>query len=82
MFAPDSGIAEDPATGSAAIGLAGAIARFDELPDGVHKRTLEQGFEMGRPSFIQLTLELVQDRLKAVRIGGQAVRVGEGSLRV
>jgi trans-2,3-dihydro-3-hydroxyanthranilate isomerase len=82
MFAPENGIAEDPATGSAAIGLAGVIARYDGLRDGTHKRNIEQGYEMGRPSLIQLTLELAQDRLKAVRIGGHAVRVCEGMLRV
>jgi len=82
MFAPDSGIAEDPATGSAAVALAGAIARFDDLPDGVHKRHIEQGYEMGRPSLIQLTLEISGGRLKALRIGGQAVRVSEGLLSV
>ena len=31
---------------------------------------------------VQLTLEVAQDRLKAVRIGGQAVRVSDGTLRV
>jgi trans-2,3-dihydro-3-hydroxyanthranilate isomerase len=82
MFAPHHGVAEDPATGSAAVGLAGSIARFDELPDGTHKRSIEQGYEMGRPSLIQLTLEVMQERLKAVRIGGQAVRVGDGMLRI
>ena len=82
MFAPENGIPEDPATGSAAIGLAGAIARFDDLPDGIHRRSIEQGYEMSRPSLIQLTLEIVQGRLKAVRIGGQAVRVSEGMLSI
>lgn len=82
MFAPENGIPEDPATGSAAIGLAGAIARFDELPSGTHRRNIEQGYEMGRPSLIQLTLEIAQDRLKNVRIGGQAVRVSEGMINV
>lgn len=80
MFAPESGVAEDPATGSAAIGLAGAIARYDELPDGVHRRYVEQGYEMGRPSLMQLTLEVDQNRLKSVRIGGHAVRVSDGLL--
>jgi trans-2,3-dihydro-3-hydroxyanthranilate isomerase len=82
MFAPENGIPEDPATGSAAIGLAGVINLFDDLPDGSHKRTIEQGFEMSRPSLIQLTLEIASDRLKGVRIGGQAVRAMDGTLHI
>lgn len=82
MFAPENGIPEDPATGSAAIGLGGVIARFDDLPEGSHKRSIEQGLEMNRPSIIQLTLEVAKDRLKGVRIGGQAVRATDGMLRI
>lgn len=82
MFAPAAGVPEDPATGSAAICFAGAIATFDELPDGMHKRVLEQGFEMGRPSNITLTLLVRGGTLDVVRVGGHAVRVVSGQLRV
>jgi len=81
MFAPDSGIAEDPATGSAAAAFAGMVHRFDDLPDGAHRRVIEQGFEMGRPSLINLTLEVHRGALTAVRIGGHAVRVTDGQLQ-
>lgn len=80
MFAPQVGIPEDPATGAAAIGLAGVIHHFDRLPDGTHKRVLEQGYEMGRPSRIALTLMVNGGKLATVRIGGSAVRVCEGTL--
>lgn len=80
MFAPDFGVPEDPATGSAAVIFAGVIQRFDALPDGHHKRVLEQGFEMGRPSIISLTLEVANGELHNVRIGGNAVRVTEGRI--
>jgi trans-2,3-dihydro-3-hydroxyanthranilate isomerase len=80
MFAPDSGIAEDPATGSAAVAFAGVVHRFDALPDGTHKRVIEQGYEMGRPSAIALTIEVGQGKLATVRIGGHAVRVAEGRI--
>jgi trans-2,3-dihydro-3-hydroxyanthranilate isomerase len=80
MFAPEHGVPEDPATGSAAVGFAGVIHRFDALPDGVHKRTIEQGYEMGRPSQIELSLEVEGGRLAGVRIGGRAVRVAEGMI--
>jgi trans-2,3-dihydro-3-hydroxyanthranilate isomerase len=82
MFAPHHGIAEDPATGSAAAAFAGIVHRFDELPDGTHKRTIEQGFEMGRPSLIDLSVTVEAGRLTTVRIGGHAVRVAAGSIEV
>ncbi|MGQ0457008.1 MAG: PhzF family phenazine biosynthesis protein [Hyphomicrobium sp.] len=80
MFAPDLGVPEDPATGSAAIGFARVVQQFDDCPDGVHKRTIEQGVEMGRPSAILLTTTVTKGQLDAVRIGGHCVRFAEGTL--
>ncbi len=80
MFAPQVGIAEDAATGSAAVGLAGLVQHFDRLRDGTHKRIVEQGYEMGRPSQITLTLVVSGGKLTTVRIGGSAVRVSEGTI--
>jgi trans-2,3-dihydro-3-hydroxyanthranilate isomerase len=82
MFAPDFGVPEDPATGSAAAAFAGVIHRFDDLPDGLHKRVIEQGYEMGRPSLITLSLEIEGGKLETVRIGGHAVRVASGKIEV
>lgn len=82
FFGPDFGVPEDPATGSAAVGFAGVIHRFDALPDGTHKRVVEQGYEMGRPSLICLSLQVTRGTLDAVRIGGHAVRVAEGKIEV
>ena len=56
------------------------VHHFDDQPDGVHKRGIEQGYEMGRPSLIYLTLVVEGGRLGSVRIGGHAVRVAEGRL--
>lgn len=80
MFAPDMGIPEDPATGSAAVSFAGVIKAFDNMPDGTHRRTIEQGYEMGRPSEVSLALEVAQGKLHNVRIGGAVVRVADGQL--
>ena len=82
MFAPDMGIPEDPATGSAVAAFAGVVHRFDALPDGAHKRIIEQGFEMGRPSLLSLSLEIAAGKLAVVRVGGHAVRVAEGRIEV
>lgn len=78
MFAPDYGIPEDPATGSAAVAFAGVIQQFDELPDGLHRRSIEQGYEMRRRSEISLSLEIANRRLHLIRIGGSLVRVAAG----
>ncbi len=48
----------------------------------MHKRAIEQGYEMGRPSLISLSLQVAGGRLDAVRIGGHAVRVAEGKIEV
>lgn len=80
MFAPDVGIPEDPATGSAAVMFAGVILAFDLLPDGSHRRIIEQGYQMGRPSEVTLSIDVKGGKLHNVRIGGAAIRVAEGQL--
>lgn len=80
MFAPDMGIAEDPATGSAVAALSGAIQHFDAPVDGHHPVLVEQGVEMGRASFIHLHLDVAGGAVAGARIGGQAVRIAAGEL--
>ena len=58
------------------------IKAYDALPDGSHRRTIEQGYEMERPSQITLTMEIRQGKLGTVRIGGNAVRVSEGRMTI
>lgn len=82
MFAPWDGIAEDPATGSAAAAFIGAVARFDAPGDGQHRFVIEQGLEMGRPSFIHVEADHGAGTVTAARIGGNAVVVARGTLSV
>jgi trans-2,3-dihydro-3-hydroxyanthranilate isomerase len=79
MFAPGHGVAEDPATGSAAAALAGWLARREER-DGHARWTVLQGQEIGRPSRIELEAEVGGDVARSVRVGGAAVLVSEGEL--
>jgi trans-2,3-dihydro-3-hydroxyanthranilate isomerase len=81
MFAPLDGIPEDPATGSAAAALAGVLASAEPPRDATLRWRIEQGFEMGRPSLIDLEADLTARGLGAVRVGGESVLVGEGRLR-
>lgn len=80
MFAPDMGIAEDPATGAAVAAMSGAIHFFDGLMDGHHPYLIEQGVEMGRPSHIHLHLDVAGGTIAGARIGGEAVRIASGTL--
>jgi trans-2,3-dihydro-3-hydroxyanthranilate isomerase len=79
MFAPAMGVAEDPATGSAASALAGFLQER-EPGDGVRRWLIEQGFEMGRPSRIELEAGIVGGKVTSVRVGGSSVLVSEGWL--
>ena len=62
--------------------FAAVIARFDTPLDGSHKKIIEQGFEMGRPSYIEMSMLVRQGKLETVRIGGHAVRVSDGVIEV
>ena len=57
MFAPALGVAEDPATGSAVASLAGYLGASETTQTGTLRKVIEQGFEMGRPSILELELD-------------------------
>jgi trans-2,3-dihydro-3-hydroxyanthranilate isomerase len=80
MFAPGLGMAEDPATGSAAAAFAGTLMQCEPLGDGEHHILIEQGIEMGRPSEIALQLTIQNGALISAEIGGRAVVVSRGEL--
>ena len=82
MFAPASGIVEDPATGSATALLAAQLLRAEKPGDGTHRWALEQGYEMGRPSNLHLEADVRVGKLTSVRVAGQAVHVMQGVLEV
>lgn len=82
MFAPGEGIEEDPATGAATAAFGGWLGDRRARTDGVHRWSIAQGIEMGRPS--RLAVEVVRQggRLEVVRVGGGAVPVMEGTLEI
>jgi len=82
MFAPAFGILEDPATGSAVAAFAGYLAAHGGYPDGEHIVRIEQGYEMGRPSLIELTLTLHGGKLASASVGGPAIVITEGMVEV
>jgi trans-2,3-dihydro-3-hydroxyanthranilate isomerase len=82
MFAPDAGVAEDPATGSAAAAFAGWLACYAPEATPRSEFTLLQGEEIGRPSRIALRIDRDGDRVTEVRVGGSSVLVSQGTLLV
>jgi len=86
MFAPGSGVLEDPATGSAAGPLGVYLALHGAVPGGVAdgrgRFTIDQGVEMGRPSELEVTVLLENGRPSGVRVEGSAVLVMRGELDV
>lgn len=83
MFAPGLGVPEDPATGSAAGPLGVYLTRnglFALYPQTII--TCEQGIELGRPSIMHVIIYTEQNDIVQVRVGGQCVAMGEGSIMV
>jgi trans-2,3-dihydro-3-hydroxyanthranilate isomerase len=82
MFAPGMGIGEDPATGGACAALAGFLALRAETRDGTLRWTVDQGVEMGRPSRLDLEVDLKRGQLAAIRVGGESVLMSSGTLHI
>jgi trans-2,3-dihydro-3-hydroxyanthranilate isomerase len=84
MFAPGLSVPEDPATGSANAALAGyLVARHPARNrDGTLRRVVEQGFEMGRPSILEVEADVARGAVTAVRVGGASVLVCEGTMEI
>jgi len=81
FFAPSGGVLEDPATGSAAGGLGAYLCKYGLLRTQVSAAfTIEQGYEIRRPSMIHVEVEHQHGKPTAVRVGGRAVTVLEGKI--
>ena len=82
MYAPGSGVPEDPATGSAAAALGGYLSAADGTSEASLSWTVEQGIEMGRPSILHVEADRRHGVTSAIRVGGSAVRVSRGTMEV
>jgi trans-2,3-dihydro-3-hydroxyanthranilate isomerase len=81
MFAPSSGVAEDPATGSAAGPLALHLARHGRIGFG-DEIEISQGAEVGRPSKLFARADGTAEKVERVEVGGSAVVVARGEFRL
>jgi len=76
FFNPAMGIWEDPATGTAAGPLVARLVASGKVPDDT-TAIVEQGYALGRPSRIQVTVSG-----QRVRVGGSGLIVAEGALNI
>jgi trans-2,3-dihydro-3-hydroxyanthranilate isomerase len=81
MFAPGAGVAEDPATGSAAGPLALHLARHGRIAFG-DEIEISQGIEIGRPSTLFARVDGSAEAVERVEVGGSAVTVARGEFRL
>ncbi len=82
LFAPVLGIPEDPARGAASGPLGAYLLRYKAVSAETASRLVSlQGVRMGRPSRIHIGLSSRAGVLEEVRVGGEAVVVGEGTVR-
>jgi trans-2,3-dihydro-3-hydroxyanthranilate isomerase len=81
MFVPSGGIAEDPATGSAAGPLALHLARHGRIGFG-DEIEITQGVEINRPSKLYARVEGNAERVERVEVGGSAVVVARGEFQL
>lgn len=84
MFAPGLGVPEDPATGSATGPLGCYLVAHALVPAGSWLDMVSlQGVRMLRPSRLHMRIHAAApDAITRVQVGGQAVRVGAGSIEV
>lgn len=81
-IAPMSGIAEDPATGSAQASLALALLKMNlfDSSDGEHTFVTEQGYAMNRPCKLYNYVRIKDGKLIETKTGGSTYLVSKGTL--
>ena len=83
MFAPQFGVVEDPATGSASGPLGAYLVKHQLVAADEARRMINlQGVKMGRPSVIHISIESADAVVSRVRVGGTSVFVAEGTMEV
>jgi trans-2,3-dihydro-3-hydroxyanthranilate isomerase len=83
MFAPEMGVVEDPATGSASGPLGCYLVKHEVVPPNKAGAMLSlQGVKMGRPSHVHISIGAKNGNITSVRVGGESVLAGEGTLYI
>lgn len=81
VFAAGAGVAEDPATGSAALGLGVYLVASGLLPaDASSTFSVEQGVEIGRPSRLEVVVTARAGRVVTAQVTGGVVAIATGRI--
>ncbi|WBC13826.1 PhzF family phenazine biosynthesis protein [Micromonospora sp. WMMA1998] len=83
VFVPGLGVPEDPATGSAALGLGVWLVASGLLPgEGRSAYAVRQGVEINRPSSLACTVTAAGGTAVGATVSGQVVPVARGEITV
>ena len=83
VFCPGLAVPEDPATGSAALGLGVWLVAAGWLPgDGTSSYTVHQGIEMHRPSLLECTVTAESGTATTATVSGHVVPIARGDISV
>jgi trans-2,3-dihydro-3-hydroxyanthranilate isomerase len=83
VLAPGVGVAEDPATGSAALGLGVWLVAAGLLsPDGTSEYTIQQGMAIHRPSTLECTVTASGGRATSATVAGYVVPIASGEIAI
>jgi len=81
VFAGDVGVPEDPATGSAALGLGAYLAAAGLVAaDATTSYVVHQGVELGRPSTLECAVRAVSGTAVQCRVAGRVVAIARGEI--
>ena len=81
-FAPGLGISEDPATGSVAGALGAYLANLENNQAIELDMVIEQGYEMERPSIINVEVSKQGGEILKIRVGGRTQAVFTGRMNL
>jgi trans-2,3-dihydro-3-hydroxyanthranilate isomerase len=83
VFCPGVSVPEDPATGSAALGLGVWLVAAGWLPgEGVSSYTVHQGIEMHRPSVLECTVTASAGAATSATVAGHVVPIASGTIKI
>ncbi len=83
VFSPGAAVQEDPATGSAALGLGVWLVAAGWLPgSGTSSYQVHQGLEIRRPSLLDCTVTAVDGAATSATVAGHVVPIAGGRIAV
>src|SRR5262249_26520784 len=83
VLCPGAGVAEDPATGSAALAFGAWLVAAGLVPgDGTSAYTIRQGAAIHRPSTLEGTVTAVGGRAVATAVAGYVVPIASGEIAI